>query len=465
MTEQEKDNRNLVYSLEGKPPIGTAIVLGMQHVLAMFVGNLTPLLVVGGVYAGANPGSIDVAYLCQCGMVMAGIMTMVQLYRIGPIGSGLPIVMGTSSAFLGVNSFVASNFGWAALMGAGLVGGLFEMFIGSIIKHIRKVFPPLVTGVTVLSIGITLLPVGVQSMAGGGNPRINPNFGSLQNLAIASIVFLVIIFLKTFGKGLANLASMLIAMIIGYMISLIMYLAIPPELQTFNFTLKNFMDNGLFSFPVPFKYGIEFHAGAIIPMLFMFIVTAIETIGDSTGVAQGALNRDLTDQELRGTILADGFSSFFASIFNVSPLTSFSQNVGLVRMTKVVNRFTIATGAAFLILAGIFRPIGEFFSTIPPAVLGGAVIGMFGSIAVSGIGMLQKEKLNGRNTLIVALALGIGVGFGQGAGLAAGAMAHFPTWLQYIFGGNGIAAATIIAMVLNLLLPQEKEEDQVKAIV
>lgn len=458
MARQEKDNRNLVYSLEGRPPIGTAIILGMQHVLAMFVGNLTPLLVVGGAYAGANPGTIDVAYLCQCAMIMAGIMTLVQLYKLGPIGSGLPIVMGTSSAFLGVNSFIAGNFGWASLMGAGLVGGLFEMFVGSIIKHIRKVFPPLVTGVTVLAIGLTLLPVGVQSMAGGGNPGINPNFGSLQNLGIAAFVVVVIILLKTYGKGLANLASMLIAMIVGYFVSVIMYVFIPSDMQTFNFAMKNFLDNGLFSVPIPFKYGIEFHAGAIIPMLFMFIVTAIETIGDTTGVAQGGLNRDITDKELRGTILADGFASFFASVFNVSPLTSFSQNVGLVRMTKVVNRFTIATGAVFLILAGIFRPIGEFFSTIPPAVLGGAVIGMFGSIAVSGIGMLQKEKLNGRNTLIVALSLGIGVGFGQGAGLAAGAMAHFPTWLQYIFGGNGIAAATIIALVLNLILPKEKDE-------
>ncbi len=448
MKEQEK----LVYQLEGKPPLFTAATLGMQHVLAMFVGNLTPLLIVGG----ALGGTVDIAYLCQCAMVLAGLMTLVQLYKIGPIGAGLPVVMGTSSAFLGVNSFIAGTFGWGALMGAGLVGGLFEMSLGVFMKHLRRFFPPLVTGITVLSIGLTLLPVGIQAMAGGGTPQFNPNFGSLQNLGIAFFVILVIVVLKTYAKGLANLASMLIAMIAGYFLALIMHYVIPVEQQTFNFVLTDIFSKGIISIPMPFKYGIEFKLGAIIPMLFMFIVTAMETIGDTSGVTQGGLDREPTDEELRGSILSDGFSSFFASIFNVSPLTSFSQNVGLVRMTRVVNKFTIACGAIFLIFAGLLTPLGVFFSSIPPAVLGGAVIGMFGSITVSGIGLLQQVKLDGRNTLIIALSLGIGVGFGQGAGLAAGAMAHFPQWLQYIFGGNGIAAATLIALVLNLVLPKEE---------
>jgi len=448
------ERKKLVYQLEGRPPLGDSIILGMQHVLAMFVGNLTPLLLVGG----ALGGQVDVAYLCQCAMIMAGLMTLIQVYKLGPIGAGLPVVMGTSSAFLGVNSFIATTYGWAALMGASLVGGLFEMTLGVFMKKIRKFFPPLITGITVLAIGLTLLPVGVQAMAGGSTAKFNQNFGSMQNLGIAFFVIVVIVLLKTYAKGLANLASMLIAMILGYFLALALYYIVPQDVQTFNFTLVNIFDNGLFSVPIPFKYGISFEIGAIIPMLFMFVVTAIETIGDTSGITQGGLNREPTDKELRGAILSDGFSSFVGSIFNVSPLTSFSQNVGLVRMTHVVNRFVIACGAVFLVVAGFFTPFGVFFSAIPPAVLGGAVIGMFGSIAVSGLGLLKQSELNARNTLIIALSLGIGVGFGQGSGLAAGAMAHFPQWLQYIFGGNGIAAATLIALVLNIILPQEEKK-------
>ncbi len=447
MDEREK----LVYQLEGRPPLLHAFILGMQHVLAMFVGNLAPLLIVGGSLGGA----VDVAYLCQSAMILAGLMTLVQLYTLGPIGSGLPVVMGTSSAFIGVNSFVASTYGWAGLMGASLVGGLFEATLGSFMKYIKKFFPPLVTGITVLSIGMTLLPVGIQAMAGGSTPKFNPNFGSLQNLGIALFVLLIIILLKTFAKGLLNLASMLIAMIAGYILTLILYFVIPEEAQTFNFTLVDMFGKGFFSIPVPFKYGMEFHPGAIIPMIFMFIVTAIETIGDTSGIVQGGLNREITEKELRGSVLADGFSSAIASIFNVSPLTSFSQNVGLIRMTKVVNRFSISLGAIFLIIAGFFTPLGVFFSAIPPSVLGGAVIGMFGSIAVTGLGLLKQVELNGRNSLIIALALAIGLGFGQGTGLATGAMVHFPQWLVYVFGGNGIAAATLIAMILNIVLPKE----------
>ncbi len=453
-----QERKKLVHQLEGRPPLPTAIALGLQHVLAMFVGNLTPLLVVGGAYTLANPGAIDVAYLAQCAMVLAGFTTLIQLYKIGPIGSGLPIVMGTSSAFIGVNSSIAMSGGWAALTGATLVGGVFELGLGAFMKKLRRFFPPLVTGVTVLSIGLTLIPVGIQAFAGGGNPEINPNFGSLQNLLVATVVLATVILLRIFGKGLFSLASLLIAMLVGYGVAVGMVYLIPPEQLTLSFTLKDYLANGLFSVPIPFKYGIEFKADAIIPMLFMFVVTAIETIGDTSGVAEGGLGRMPTDVELRGTVLADGTSSILGAIFNVSALTSFSQNVGLVRMTRVVNRFSICMGAFFLILAGFFRPLGEFFANIPPAVLGGAVICMFASIAVTGMSLLSTVKLDARNTLIIAVSLGIGIGFGQGAGSAAGAMAQFPTWLKYLFGGNGIAAATIIALLLNLIMPHEKED-------
>ncbi len=453
---KEKDPKLIVHELKGRPPLPMSIALGLQHVLAMFVGNLTPLLIVGGAYSAANPNSIDVAYLAQCAMILAGLTTLVQLYKVGPIGSGLPIVMGTSSAFIGVNSTIAMTGGWAALTGATLIGGFFELGLGFFMKKLRRFFPPLVTGVTVLSIGITLIPVGVQNFAGGGNFESNPNFGSLQNLFVASVVLLVVILLRIFGKGILGLASLLIATLVGYAVAIAMYFLIPEESLTLTITMTNLLEGGLISVPIPLRYGIEFRLDAIIPMLFMFIVTAIETIGDTTGVTEGGLGRMPSDKELRGTVLADGFSSILGALFNTSALTSFSQNVGLIRMTRVVNLFAISTGAIFLIVAGFFRPIGQFFANIPPSVLGGAVLCMFASIAVTGISLLSKIDFNPRNTLIIAIALGVGIGFGQGAGGAAGAMEHFPTWLRYLFGGHGIAASTIIALVLNLLMPHEK---------
>lgn len=439
-----KDTSYQAYQLEGRPPLRMAIPLGMQHVLAMFVGNLTPLLVVGGGFVSSG-GSIDIGYLTQCAMVLSGVCTLIQLYKIGPIGSGLPVVMGTSSTFIGVNTSIVALYGWAGLMGASLVGSIFELFIGAIIKPIRKFFPPLVTGITVLAIGLTLIPIGVMNFAGGGNPTINPEFGSLQNLFLGGFVLLLTILMKVFCKGVFSLASMFFSMLIGYILAAL--------IGVVNFdTLTNV---GWFSVPIPFKYGMTFHFDAIFPMLFLFIVTAIETIGDTTGVAQGGLNREPTDDEMRGTVLADGFSSALASIFMVSPLTSFSQNVGLIRMTKVVNRFSIACGSIFLIVAGFIPKIGAFFAGIPASVLGGAVLLMFASIAVTGLNLLSQVKLNSKNTLIIAAALGIGVGFGQPSG--ANAIAHLPYAIKLLFGGNGIAAATLIALVLNIILPDKKD--------
>lgn len=437
------EKKDLVYELEGKPPLIMAIPLGMQHVLAMFVGNLTPLLVVGGAFVRSG-GNIDLTYLTQCAMVLAGVCTLVQLYRLGPIGSGLPVVMGTSSAFIGVNSAIVATHGWAGLMGASLVGGLFEMLLGSFAKRIKKYFPPLVTGITVLSIGLTLIPIGVSNFAGGGSPTINPEYGSLTNLALGFIVLVASVILKIFGKGLFSLASILFSMLIGYVFAIFFGVV----------DLSVVTNAGWFAVPVPFKYGMTFKFDAIFPILFMFIVTAIETIGDTTGVTQGGLNREPTDEEMRGTILADGFSSTLASLFMVSPLTSFSQNVGLVRMTKVVNRFAISTGAIFLIIAGFIPKIGAIFASVPPSVLGGAVLIMFASIAVTGLSLLSQVKLNSKNSLIVAISLGIGIGFGQGSGVSA--IANLPYAVKLIFGGNGIAAATLIALVLNIIIPERE---------
>jgi len=439
-----KDKSYQAHQLEGRPPLRIAIPLGMQHVLAMFIGNLTPLLVVGGGFVRGG-GNIDIGYLTQCAMVLAGVCTLIQLYKLGPIGSGLPVVMGTSSTFIAVNTSIVSLYGWSGLMGASLVGAIFELFIGTIIKPIRKFFPPLVTGITVLSIGLTLIPIGVMNFAGGGNATINPDFGSLQNLFLGSSVLLLTIVMKLFCKGVFSLASMFFSMIIGYIIAAL--------IGVVNFDMV--ASAGWFSVPIPFKYGMTFHLDAIFPMLFLFVVTAIETIGDTTGITQGGLNREPTDNELQGSVLADGFSSALASIFMVSPLTSFSQNVGLVRMTKVVNRFSIACGAVFLIIAGFIPKIGAFFAGIPASVLGGAVLLMFASIAVTGLNLLGQVKLNSRNTLIIAAALGIGVGFGQASGAAA--IANLPYAIKLIFGGNGIAASTLIALVLNIILPDKED--------
>ena len=425
------------YHLDGVPSLKEAIPLGLQHVLAMFVSNITPLIIVAG---ALNMPAETKTFLIQCTMFVAGLNTMIQAYTLGPIGAKLPIVVGTSFAFVPVALSIGTQYGYEAILGAALVGGIFEAFIGLIIKKIRRYFPPVVTGVIVLSIGLSLLPTGVSSFAGGVGAS---DFGSFSNLFLGMIVLITVIYFKQFTKGITSTGAMFIGTVIGFIVAIFMGKVDLSSLNT----------AGYFNLPKPFTYGFSFHLDACLAMVMMYIVSAVETVGDMSGVTMGGANRELTDRELSGGILADGIGSCIAAAFSILPTTSFSQNTGLVTMTGVMSRFVVGVGAAFLMLGAFIPKVGAILSIVPASVIGGSLVMVFAMISISGINLITKEPLKGRNALILSVSLGLGYGLGS----VPQALNNFPESVRLIFGGSGIVVSGSIAVILNLILPPDEE--------
>ncbi len=453
------------YELEGRIPLGQAVLLGMQHVLAMFVGNLTPILVVGGACGLADAGLM--VPVIQNAMLVAGLVTLIQLWTIGPVGAHLPCVMGTSSGFIGVMSSIAKSMGggimaYSALMGASLIGGLFETFLGALLKPLRKFFPAVVTGTVVIAIGLSLINVGINSIGGGSS---NGDFGSPANLCIGLAVLAIIILLKHFTQGITSAASILFGIITGYILCTILALILPTTYTnaegveaTCSWVIQwsKVADAAWFSFPkiMPVRY--VFDMRAIIPMLIMFVVTTVETVGDLSGITEGGLGREASDKELAGGVMCDGLGSSIASFFGVLPNTSFSQNVGLIGMTKIVNLFAISMGAIFLILCGFIPKLAAIVQIMPQSVLGGAAVMMFASIIVSGIQLISKDGITPRIATIVSVSLGLGYGLGSTANV----LSKLPPFVGYIFGGSGIVPAALCALILNIII----RDDEIKSI-
>ena len=444
------------YQFDAKMSLKQAIPLGLQHVCAMFVGNLTPLLIITSAcgIAGGEFADLQVTLL-QSAMFVAGVVTLVQLFTIGPVGGSVPIIMGTSSGFIGVfNSVVGSMGGgvlaYGAIMGASIIGGIFESVLGFF-------FPPVVTGTVVLSIGLSLISVGINSFGGGNSAK---DFGSMENLLLALFVLVVILIFKHWTTGFLSSSAILIGILAGYVAAFVMGLMLPTTGVTADgveFT-KAWVLNwnkvaqaSWFAIPKLMPVKIVFDMRAIMPVMIMFVVTAVETVGDISGVMEGGMNREPTDKELSGGVICDGLGSSFAALFGVLPNTSFSQNVGLVAMTKVVNRMALASGAIFLILCGLIPKLGALISIMPQAVLGGAAVMMFSSIVVSGIQLITKEKMTPRQLTIVSVALGVGYGMGANSGI----LAQAPHALQLICGESGIVPAAFVAILLNVLLPKD----------
>lgn len=458
------------YEFKGWIPFKEAIPLGLQHVLAMFVGNLTPILVIMGACTAAGGADDLVALqvaLLQNAMLVAGVVTLVQLFAIGPIGGQVPIIMGTSSGFIGVfNSVVnvmgGGILGYGAIMGASIVGGLFETVLGAFLKPLRRFFPPIVTGTVVLAIGLSLISVGVNSFGGGNKAN---DFGSVENLLIGLIVLIIIIALKHFAKGMASSSCILIGIIAGYIICAIMGMILPTTavnadgVEYTKAWVLNWSKVGAASWisgPKIMPVKPVFDIRAIIPVCIMFIVTAVETVGDISACIEGGMDREATDKELAGGVMCDGVGSSFAALFGVLPNTSFSQNVGLVTMTKIVNRTALGCGAIFLILCGLCPKLAALISIMPQSVLGGAAVMMFSSIVISGIQLITKEPLTGRNVTIVTIALGLGYGLGS----TSGALAGLPSTLALVFGGSGIVPAALVAILLNVILPKDNKSEE-----
>ena len=435
---------NNIFQLNGRVPLGKAIPFGLQHVLAMFVANLAPITIIAG---AAGLSSEQTGMLLQNAMFVAGIATLVQLYPIILPGTGLrigarlPIVMGVSFTFVTILCSIAVNFGYPAVVGAVLIGGLMEGFLGLFAKYLAKFIKPIVAASVVTAIGMSLFTVGARSFGGG----YGPDFGSASNIFIGTLTLIVCLVWSAVMKGYLKQLSVLAGLVVGYIVSIFMG----------KVDLSGILSGGAVSLPHFMMFKPEFHVGAIISVCIIFLVSAAETIGDTSAMVMGGLGRKITDDEISGSLACDGFASAFSSLFSCTPVTSFSQNVGLIAMTKVVNRFTIMTGAVCMILGGLVPVVGNFFASLPQAVLGGCTIMMFGQILLSGMQMIADCGFNHRNMTIASLSLAVGVGFTASTEVEIWKI--FPQLVKDVFGANVVAVVFVVAIVLSYVLPKDME--------
>lgn len=421
------------------PPLAVAVPLGIQHVLAMFVSNVTPAFIIAG---AAGLAGADLVYLVQMAMVFSGIATLIQTVGVGPVGARLPVVQGTSFAFIPVMIPVVKTAGLGALFGGIVLGGIFHFLLGSIIRRIRNLLPPLITGLVVMSIGLALIPVGIKYAAGGVPLMGKPEFGTFVHWFLALIVIFVTLGIKFFFRGFLSAAAVLIGILAGYLAAMVM-------------GMVDFGRVGAaawFALPSPLAFGFEINAAAVIGMCLMAVVSAIETVGDISGITKGGAGREATDKEIAGGTMADGAGTAVAGLFGAFPNTSFSQNVGLVAMTGVMSRHVVTIGAVFLIAAGLIPKVGAVIAAMPIAVLGGGVIVMFGMVVSAGLNMLSEVTFNRRNMIIIAVALSVGLGLQA----VPSALQHLPDTLQLLLK-TGLLPVAFLAILLNVILPQESD--------
>jgi NCS2 family nucleobase:cation symporter-2 len=424
-------------------PMGPRVTLGVQHVLAMFASNVTPSIIIAGA-AGFAFGSADMVFLIQMAMLFAGIATLFQTIGFGPVGARLPVMQGTSFAFVPIMIGVVKSSGMAALMGSVIVAGIFHAVLGTFIGRIRHWFPPLVSGMVITTIGLYLIPVGIRYAAGGAADFQvnNPNWGDFSHWSLALVVIIVALGCKFFTRGLTSSAAILIGLFAGYLVGI----------ATGAVNFGSVGKAAWFAIPMPLKYGLEFNAAAIIGMCLISIVSAIETVGDISAIAKGGAGREATDKELAGGTYADGLGSALAGVFGGLPNTSFSQNVGIVSMTGVMSRGVVTVGAIFLIICGFVPKIGAVVSSMPIEVLGGGVILMFGMVVSAGVSMLSTVNWSRRNMMILATSLSVGLGLQA----VPKSMQHLPDMLGMLMT-SGLLPVAVLAVVMNLLLPEDAD--------
>ena len=436
------------------PPLATAIPLGIQHVLAMFVSNVTPAIIIAGAagfgFGSNSPDFPNLIYMIQMSILFAGLATLMQTIGFGPVGARLPIVQGTSFAFIPIMIPLVAGKGvdaMAVVMCGVFVGGVFHACLAPFVGRLRFALPPLVTGLVVTMIGLALVKVGIQYAAGGVPAMMKglPEFGSLQNWSVALIVILTTLGFKFFAKGIVSVAAVLIGILVGYIAAYFMGMV----------SFANVGKAATFALPDPMHFGFEFSAAAVIGFCLMAFISAIETVGDVSGITKGGAGREATDEEVKGATFADGIGTAVSGLFGALPNTSFSQNVGLIAMTGVMSRTVVTIGAVFLIVAGLVPKIGAIISTIPIEVLGGGVIVMFGMVTSAGISMLSDVDWNRRNMVIFAVSLSIGLGLQ----LVPEALQHLPQTLKILLT-SGLLPAAFIAIILNLVLPEELAAEQ-----
>lgn len=437
--------RGSIFELNGVPRLREACPLALQHVVAMIVGCVTPAIIVAGAVGGGGLSSKDRVILIQASLVMSGLATLIQLFPIGKkkgfaIGSGLPIIMGVSFAYVPSMQAIAEGYGVAAIFGAQIVGGVVALVMGLLVRQIRVFFPPLITGTVVFTIGLSLYPTAINYMAGGTG---SPDYGSWQNWLVAFFTLAVVTALNHFGKGIWKLASILIGIIVGYVVS------IPFGMVDF----ASVGEAGVFQLPQFMHFGVEFEISSCVAIGILFAINSVQAIGDYSATTIGSMDRTPTDRELQNGITAYGLTNIVTAAFGCLPTATYSQNVGIVTTTKVVNRCVLGLAAVILAVAGIVPKFSAILTTIPQCVLGGATVSVFASIAMTGMKLVASAEMDYRNSSIVGLAAALGMGVSQ----ATAALATFPDWVTTIFGKSPVVLATLIAVLLNVILPKGRE--------
>ncbi|GEM03910.1 uracil permease [Halolactibacillus miurensis] len=424
---------DIIYGINDQPTLKKAVPLAFQHILAMFAANATLPLLISSIL---NLSAAQTTLLIQSALLMSGVTTLIQISRNRGIGSRLPLVMGTSNAFISTSLAIATDFGIGAVFGAAFIGGLVEFFIGKYLDKLQRFFPPLVNAIVVLTIGITLIPVGITQAAG------SINTGSLRNLFVALVVLISIIIFHQSSHVFLKSSSILLGIVVGYVMSYFLGMV----------DFSAITQTSWLSFPKPYQFQWKFEPVAIFSMIFMYLATSIETLGDVSALTRGAEGREPTNEEMSGAIMADGLSSSLASLFNSFPNTSYTQNVGVVSLTGVFSRYIVKLGAFILLILSFVPKFSAIISVMPEPVLGGAAIAMFSMVAVSGISLMQTIKLNSRNMLIIAISLGLGVGLN----LVPEATQQLPLNMQIVLT-SGVVPAAVTSIILNVILPESDQ--------
>jgi NCS2 family nucleobase:cation symporter-2 len=429
---------SMIFQLDGIPSLSQVFPLAIQHVVAMIVGCVTPALIISSV---AGLDSFGKVLLVQSALVIAALSTLLQLFPVGHLlGSGLPVIMGVSFAYLSSMQAIVEGYDVGTIFGAELVGGVVAVIVGLNIKHLRRFFPPLITGTVVFTIGLSLYPTAINYMAGGAG---SATFGSWQNWVVSIFTLVVVTNLNHFAKGIVKLASILIGMACGYLLSLC-------------FGMVDFVpiaQASVFQLPRIAPFGIHFRLSACVAVGMLFAINSIQAIGDFSATTMGAMGREPTDKELRGGIIGYGVSNIVGSLIGGLPTATYSQNVGIVTSTKVINRSVLGLAAGILLVAGLVPKFSAVLTTIPQCVLGGATISVFASIAMTGMKLVVSQPMNYRNTSIVGLAAALGMGLS----MSEAALSTFPEWFVIIFGKSPVVIATLVAVLLNIILPHKED--------